>query len=118
LHAITFLPDVGGGLPFVWSGVSLSAVGATVVRVHITAADGGTRLLLSDTTGAPVARIETLALRELTTTPDQTSAVGRHDDLFAVTWSQAPATTGEVAHAVLDTADAVGECAVWVLGEL
>ncbi|WP_410641654.1 SDR family NAD(P)-dependent oxidoreductase [Amycolatopsis sp. lyj-346] len=117
LHAITFLPGIGGGLPFVWSGVSLSAVGATVVRVHLTPAGSGTRLLLSDTTGAPVARIESLALRE-PAAPAQASVLGRHDDLFAVTWSQTSAATAEMAYKVLDTADAVGERAVWVLGEL
>ncbi|WP_410641656.1 type I polyketide synthase [Amycolatopsis sp. lyj-346] len=117
LHAIAFVPGVSGGLPFVWSGVSLSAVGATVLRVHLTATTGGTRLLLSDTTGVPVARIESLALRE-PTAPAQTSVLGRHDDLFSVTWSPGPASTGAVVHTVLDTADAVGECAVWVLGEL
>ncbi|WP_410641655.1 type I polyketide synthase [Amycolatopsis sp. lyj-346] len=117
LHAIRFVPGVPGGLPFAWSGVSLAAAGATVVRVQLTATTSGTRLLLSDTTGASVARIESLVLRE-PAAPAQASVLGRHDDLFTVTWSPGPASTGAVVHTVLDTADAAGECAVWVLGEL
>ncbi|MEV1043507.1 polyketide synthase dehydratase domain-containing protein, partial [Streptomyces sp. NPDC050204] len=49
-----FQADEGGspGLPFAWSGVALSAVGARVLRVRIVRSGSGVSLLLADGTGA------------------------------------------------------------------
>ncbi|WP_032770490.1 polyketide synthase dehydratase domain-containing protein, partial [Streptomyces sp. CNS654] len=54
------------GLPFAWSGVSLSAVGARVLRVRIVRSGSGVSLLLADGAGAHVASVESLALRPVT----------------------------------------------------
>ncbi|MFJ7250962.1 polyketide synthase dehydratase domain-containing protein, partial [Kitasatospora sp. NPDC098652] len=51
-------------LPFSWSGVSLHAVGADGVRVRLSpAGTGSVAITVTDTTGAPVADIASLALR-------------------------------------------------------
>ncbi|AEW95639.1 MULTISPECIES: type I polyketide synthase [Streptomycetaceae] len=53
-------------LPFSWSGVTLHAVGATTLWVRLRAAGSGTVAVdVADATGAPVARVESLALRPL-----------------------------------------------------
>ncbi|MFI2779944.1 acyltransferase domain-containing protein, partial [Streptomyces sp. ALB3] len=74
-------------LPFAWSGVSVSAVGATVLRVRITTAGSGLTLALADSAGAPVASVESLALRAIA--PGQLTAAadaGTRDALFQVDW--------------------------------
>ncbi|MFE6498197.1 type I polyketide synthase, partial [Streptomyces sp. NPDC057747] len=62
LHAMGLTSGDGGtgeggspGLPFAWSGVSLSAVGARVLRVRIVRSGSGVSLLLADGAGAHVA---------------------------------------------------------------
>ncbi|MFJ2116750.1 polyketide synthase dehydratase domain-containing protein, partial [Streptomyces sp. NPDC087850] len=55
------------GVPFSWSGVSLQAAGASAVRVRLTrGADGSVSIAVADPTGAPVASVESLAMRALT----------------------------------------------------
>ncbi|OQO89683.1 hypothetical protein B1813_22555 [Saccharomonospora piscinae] len=57
------------GLPFAWSGVTLTAVGARTVRVRVTdvsdvsATASGCAVLLADAEGAPLATVDSLALR-------------------------------------------------------
>ncbi|MGV9367248.1 SDR family NAD(P)-dependent oxidoreductase [Amycolatopsis sp. NPDC003731] len=82
----------GPRLPFAWSGVSLTATGATVLRVALTSVAGdAVALTLADESGAPVGMVRSLALR----TPARTGATP--DALFEVTWPELPATepTGE-----------------------
>ncbi|MFD7506786.1 type I polyketide synthase, partial [Streptomyces sp. NPDC059850] len=82
-----------GGLPFAWTGVRVHSVGADTVRVRLTsAANGKVSLQLADVTGAPVASVDSLALR--TVSPDQlapTSPGAAPDALFRVDWTQVPA---------------------------
>ncbi|GAA1285466.1 SDR family NAD(P)-dependent oxidoreductase [Streptomyces javensis] len=77
-----------GRLPFSWTGVSLHAVGASALRVRLDGTATGTvSLELADTTGAPVASVEGLALR--TVSPDQLSAArpgSPSDSLFRLDW--------------------------------
>ncbi|MFG2848879.1 type I polyketide synthase, partial [Kitasatospora sp. NPDC048296] len=70
-------------LPFAWSGVRLYATGARELRVALTPdASGGYALAVADGTGAPVASVDSLALR-----PIAAGALGaRQDDLFTVDW--------------------------------
>ncbi|MFJ9847761.1 polyketide synthase dehydratase domain-containing protein, partial [Kitasatospora sp. NPDC101155] len=92
--------EAQGWLPFSWSGVSLRAVGATELRVRL--APAGTDAVsveVADTTGTPVAAVESLLLRPVT--PGQIQAArgagaGR-DSLFRVDWTAltAPATAVE-----------------------
>ncbi|WSC33866.1 type I polyketide synthase (plasmid) [Streptomyces sp. NBC_01768] len=86
-----FQADEGGspGLPFAWSGVSLSAVGARVLRVRIVRSGSGVSLLLADGTGAHVASVESLALRPVTAEQLRGAGGGdvARDALFRVEWS-------------------------------
>ncbi|MBU3870283.1 SDR family NAD(P)-dependent oxidoreductase, partial [Streptomyces sp. 4503] len=92
LHALGFQSTAEGTgqgrLPFSWTGVSLHAVGASALRVRLDGTATGTVTLeLADTTGAPVASVEALALR--TISPDQLGASrpgGPSDSLFRLDW--------------------------------
>ncbi|WP_258036523.1 polyketide synthase dehydratase domain-containing protein, partial [Streptomyces sp. SM10] len=78
--------DAGGtGLPFAWSGVSLHAVGASVLRVRIAPAGSGVSLVLADAVGGPVASVDSLVLRPVSAEQVQSSGVLR-DALFRVGW--------------------------------
>ncbi|MFE2544023.1 SDR family NAD(P)-dependent oxidoreductase [Actinacidiphila glaucinigra] len=102
LHTVALggvLADSEGGarLPFSWNGVRLHAAGASAVRVRVAAAgDGAVSLELADTTGAPVASVESLALRAVS--PEQIDAAHstRQDSLFAVDWTALPSAPASV----------------------
>ncbi|MGV9317267.1 SDR family NAD(P)-dependent oxidoreductase, partial [Streptomyces sp. NPDC003691] len=86
LHAIGIgdFVDGPGHLPFSWSGTSLAAAGADALRVRITAAGPNTvALTLTDTSGAPVATVDSLALRRFA---PEALRTGHHDSLFQVDW--------------------------------
>ncbi|MFJ8211284.1 SDR family NAD(P)-dependent oxidoreductase [Streptomyces sp. NPDC096033] len=82
--------DGGAHLPFAWSGLSLHATGASALRVRITpAGTDSVALTLADQTGAPVATVETLALRAVT--PGQPEDEGSlRDALFRLDWAGLP----------------------------
>ncbi|WP_201762157.1 MULTISPECIES: SDR family NAD(P)-dependent oxidoreductase, partial [unclassified Nonomuraea] len=73
-------------LPFAWSGVSLHAAGATGLRVKVSrgSSDASIVLSIADDSGAPVAEIDALTLRALST--DLTA--GNLDTLYQVTWTE------------------------------
>ncbi|WP_436975825.1 type I polyketide synthase [Nonomuraea angiospora] len=71
-------------LPFAWSGVSLHAAGASGLRVKVSAAGAASiALSIADETGAPVAEIDTLTLRALSTTET-------HGSLHQLDWIAIP----------------------------
>ncbi|WP_146167843.1 type I polyketide synthase, partial [Micromonospora sp. MH33] len=84
LHPIGLL-DAGSGarVPFAFEGVQVHASGARVLRVRLTRAGSGVRLVAVDESGDPVVSVDSLVLRELTgvAAPDAASR-----SLFAVTW--------------------------------
>ncbi|MGW2325161.1 SDR family NAD(P)-dependent oxidoreductase [Streptomyces sp. NPDC001700] len=86
-----------GRLPFAWTGVSLHAVGASALRVRLAGTTTGTvTLQLADTTGAPVATVDGLALR--TVTPSQLGATRQtatSDALFSLDWTPIQPTPTE-----------------------
>ncbi|WP_394620317.1 type I polyketide synthase [Lentzea sp. JNUCC 0626] len=89
LHATRFGGLLPGGdkarIPFAWSGVSLHAVGATALRVRLTRGQGeGITLAVADQTGAPVAHVESLVLREVSA--DAVNTKSHNDSLFRVDW--------------------------------
>ncbi|MGI5500429.1 type I polyketide synthase [Lentzea sp. CA-135723] len=89
LHATRFGGLLPGGdkarIPFAWSGVSLHAVGATALRVRLSRGRGeGITLAVADQTGAPVAHVESLVLREVSA--DAVNAKSHNDSLFRVEW--------------------------------
>ncbi|MFD9734914.1 SDR family NAD(P)-dependent oxidoreductase [Umezawaea sp. NPDC059074] len=108
LHAIRFGDFLAEGdgtrLPFSFSGVRLHAVGAGELRVRMTGAGtDAVSLLVADTTGAPVASVDSLVLRPVALAPQAT------DSLFHVEWTPvtAPAARGDVV--VVEVAGTVSE---------
>ncbi|WP_460625079.1 SDR family NAD(P)-dependent oxidoreductase, partial [Kitasatospora kifunensis] len=102
LHASAFFaadePGQGGGVPFSWSGVSLHAAGASAVRVRLSrSGEGAVSLAIADTTGAPVASVESLLVRPVTA--EQVSGAGAvvRDSLFRVDWVPVKASADESA---------------------
>ncbi|WP_371501894.1 SDR family NAD(P)-dependent oxidoreductase [Kitasatospora sp. NBC_00374] len=89
--------DTGGAqgrLPFSWSGVTLHAVGATALRVRITPQGADTiALALADTTGRPVATVDSLMLRPVAAEQLRGARSGHLDALFEVEWTALPAAT-------------------------
>ncbi|MEU2511939.1 SDR family NAD(P)-dependent oxidoreductase [Streptomyces syringium] len=84
----------GGGLPFSWEGVSLHATGASDVRVRLTpTGDNAISIALADTSGAPVASVDSLLVRAVT--PEQLNGPEKPagDSMFRVDWT--PVRTAE-----------------------
>ena len=81
-------------LPSSWQQVSLHATGASALRVRVTpSAADAVALTLTDTTGAPVATIESLATRPLA--PEQLQAAQpatTDDQLYQLQWAPLPTT--------------------------
>ncbi|MFD8123853.1 type I polyketide synthase, partial [Streptomyces albidoflavus] len=100
----------GPGLPFAWTGVRLSAVGAGVLRVRITTTANGLALDLADGTGAPLGHVDALTLRPVTAGQVNASS---SDSLFHLTWQlhpAAPATASvSAATEVLEVPAAAGQ---------
>ncbi|MFI7709406.1 polyketide synthase dehydratase domain-containing protein, partial [Nonomuraea sp. NPDC049480] len=98
LHAIALgelLPRSEPGrpyLPFAWSGVSLHAAGATGLRVKVTANGNDITLAIADESGAPVAEVEALTLRPVSTA--ELAASERQGLLHQLDWSAVPAVSG------------------------
>ncbi|WP_346168368.1 type I polyketide synthase, partial [Streptomyces javensis] len=113
LHAIGMggLGNTGGEgrLPFAWTGVSLYASGASALRVRLApAGTDGVRLEIADTTGAPVAAVETLGLRPVSAEQIQSARTAYHESLFHLEW----ATTAGLADAAGAEVPADGRWAV------
>ncbi|WNV84059.1 type I polyketide synthase [Umezawaea sp. Da 62-37] len=105
LHAAGFgglLPDADVvRIPFAWTDVSLHAVGATALRVKLSRGKhDGITLDVADRTGAPVARVESLVLRQVSA--DQVAVKPTTDSLFKVDWVTVPTTDATASVVVLD----------------
>ncbi len=78
-------------LPFMWSGVSLHAIGAAALRVHITRVDGGevSAIEVADGDGRPVASVDSLVSRPVSERQlaDATQS-GHGEPLFRVEWNR------------------------------
>ncbi|MFG2268323.1 SDR family NAD(P)-dependent oxidoreductase [Streptomyces chartreusis] len=118
LHPL--LPGVVGDegeplLPFTWADVSVTAAGASVLRVRLAGAaapatDGGSTtvaLTVADGSGAPVATVADLTLRPLSAESLRAADTGSDDGLLRVEWSR-PATTGA-------TPDTTPDLASWAV---
>ncbi|WP_141722376.1 type I polyketide synthase, partial [Micromonospora haikouensis] len=90
LHPIGLLlgeeASSGARVPFAFSGVQVHASGARVLRVRLTRAGSGIRLVAVDESGAPVVSVESLTLRELTGV-GASGAASR--SMFEVVWQAA-----------------------------
>ncbi|MFJ8630376.1 type I polyketide synthase [Streptomyces sp. NPDC093568] len=85
-------------LPFLWSGVTLTAVGATSVRARLRMrGDGEIDLRVADATGEPVATVDSLLLRPVSTTDlaaqQATRTTPGTEHLFRVEWTAGAAPT-------------------------
>ncbi len=89
-------------LPFAWRGVSAVAPGASSLRVRLRAGEGG-GLLALDGSGAPVARVESVAVRQVDRT--QLRAVAGERSLYRLRWSAPPSVTGSGEPAAVEVAD-------------
>ncbi|MEU8517947.1 polyketide synthase dehydratase domain-containing protein, partial [Kitasatospora sp. NPDC048722] len=75
-------------VPFAWTGAALRAVGASAVRVRIVRLDGGgLRLDLADPAGGPVLTVASVKGRAVSA-----EHLGSADPLYAVEWSELPAS--------------------------
>ncbi|TNM34615.1 SDR family NAD(P)-dependent oxidoreductase [Streptomyces sedi] len=92
----------GPSIPFSWRGIRLFASGATVLRVTLSEADSGMRIELADGAGAPVASVDSLVARSVST--EQLGGGGAGEarrSLYEVTWVPASpdGDSGEVGDA-------------------
>ncbi|WUU35760.1 SDR family NAD(P)-dependent oxidoreductase [Streptomyces sp. NBC_00659] len=100
LHALGLgsLTDTGDGLvPFLWSGVSLHAAGASALRVRLSRTAGeGIALEAADASGGPVASVDSLVLRPVPRDHLRAAADPVADALFRIEWTPVSAEgTGE-----------------------
>ncbi|MER7336214.1 polyketide synthase dehydratase domain-containing protein, partial [Micromonospora sp. NPDC000119] len=103
LHAVgLLLTDEAAGprVPFAFEGAQVHASGASVLRVRLTRAGSGVRLVASDESGMPVVSVDSLVLREMTGLPAPGAAAR---SLFEVRWQAdaAPAARQPSGWAVL-----------------
>ncbi|MEE4592906.1 SDR family NAD(P)-dependent oxidoreductase [Streptomyces sp. DSM 41524] len=79
-------------LPFVWSGVSLHATGASSLRVRLApAGTDGMSVLVADAAGTPVATAEALVTRPVSEA-QLASSTDDGESLYRVEWIAAPTT--------------------------
>ncbi len=91
LHPAAQVDGSGARLPFSWSGVTLHATGADTLRVRIAGVgEEAVRLTLAGPDGSPVATVESLVLRPLST---DAPAGDAHRSLFGLEWTALPAPT-------------------------
>ncbi len=77
----------GPAMPFSWSGVSLHAEGPKELRARIsTRTDGEVSIELTDTSGAPLASVRSLALRRVDPTRAQAQRAAQGTGLLALDW--------------------------------
>ncbi|WP_456034709.1 type I polyketide synthase, partial [Streptomyces rochei] len=85
--------DGGPRLPFAWSGVTLHATGASAARVRLRPTGPSTVTLeVADAEGAPVATVDSLAVRPVSLGA-QSALKPRRDDLFRLDWTPVPLAT-------------------------
>ncbi|MDX3855885.1 SDR family NAD(P)-dependent oxidoreductase [Streptomyces sp. AK02-01A] len=86
--------DDGVRLPFAWTGVSLHATGASLLRVRLTpVGEDAVALRIADAEGAPVATVGSLVSRAIPAAQlaaERDARTRRDDALFQVDWVPAP----------------------------
>ncbi|MET7719083.1 polyketide synthase dehydratase domain-containing protein, partial [Streptomyces sp. NPDC005407] len=114
LHALGLVPagqgaDGRGRLPFSWSGATLHAAGASALRARLLMnGHDAVALELADASGGPVATIDSLVLRPVSTDRIASARSGQQDTaLHAIEWIPLPepARSAVTVDAVIDMAD-------------
>ncbi|WP_345601667.1 type I polyketide synthase, partial [Streptomyces chumphonensis] len=97
LHACLLEGSDGVRLPFVWSGVTLHATGAEVLRVRLTPIGPDTVSMTGcDETGRPVISVASLTLRPVTAEQFRaTMRLRTHGPLYTVGWRPLGVAEGE-----------------------
>ncbi|MFE7779434.1 type I polyketide synthase, partial [Streptomyces sp. NPDC057445] len=94
-------------LPFAWTGVSVFKPCVLRLRVRVSpAAAGGVALTISDSTGLPVASVESLILRDINQAELAAARTASQDSLFELSW--VPAAPANTASATWVHSDALG----------
>ncbi|MEU1473603.1 type I polyketide synthase, partial [Streptomyces sp. NPDC005761] len=113
LHGVALSGAVGEGaaLPFAWSGVSLGAVGASVVRVRVSVVgEGRVSVVLADAGGGVVASVGSLVLRSVEGERRAAAESGAWGSLFGVEWPEVALPDAELAVGRwADAVDAAGD---------
>jgi acyl transferase domain-containing protein/acyl carrier protein len=101
LRTVSLLrPDLGGAVPFSWSGVSLHATGASTLHVRLGQAESNAvRLTAVDTAGHPVVTVDSLALRRAAP-----ATAARSHALLRLDWVPA-AVAADASGSVVETTD-------------
>ncbi|WSG48015.1 acyltransferase domain-containing protein [Dactylosporangium sp. NBC_01737] len=93
LHPVVLDGTGAALLPFAWSGVTLSATGASALRVRVRRSGAeAVSIVATDPDGQPVLSVESLALRAIA--PDKLTGERPADPLYTITWKPAE-TPGE-----------------------
>ncbi|WP_254802893.1 beta-ketoacyl synthase N-terminal-like domain-containing protein, partial [Kitasatospora sp. SUK 42] len=126
LHPL--LPGVAeeGGrswLPYAWSGASVTATGATLLRVRLAVAAAEAEsltvsLTVADGAGAPVAVVESLVLRPVSVDGLRQAGAGTRDGLLSVAWRPVPVGDAAADWAVLGADLGLGGVVFPGLGEV
>ncbi|NUH42509.1 SDR family NAD(P)-dependent oxidoreductase [Streptomyces samsunensis] len=78
-------------LPFAWNGVSVHLIGATTIRVRLTAAGGdGLSLTVADETGRLMASVAELVTRPVSAEQIDAARGASHESLFQLRWNAMP----------------------------
>ncbi|WP_413799337.1 type I polyketide synthase [Streptomyces iranensis] len=84
--------EAGARLPFSWGGVSLHAVGASVLRVRLSGAGAGAvSLAVADGAGCGVLSVDSLVLRPVSVEQIQGARGGRQESLYRLDWAEVSA---------------------------
>ncbi|WP_230582448.1 type I polyketide synthase, partial [Salinispora tropica] len=95
LHAIGLSRGEGtSAVPFSWTGVTVHATGAVALRVTVTpTGPEQVALTLADESGATVARVDSLVLREIDASQLVAARGARQEHLYRVDWTPVPLPT-------------------------
>ncbi|MFE4368286.1 SDR family NAD(P)-dependent oxidoreductase, partial [Streptomyces sp. NPDC056835] len=78
----------GGGLPFSWEGVSLRATGASALRVRLApVGKDAISVAAADTSGQPVASVDSLLVRTVSSEQLNGPTGAGRDSLFGLEWT-------------------------------
>ncbi|XXY19154.1 type I polyketide synthase [Sorangium sp. So ce216] len=91
LHALAAgnTQDRSVALPFAWTGVSLRAAGATMLRARFERrGEHAYAITMADAAGQPLARVDSLALRPASHEQLRSASAGARDALFRLDWTE------------------------------
>ncbi|MFD9885593.1 type I polyketide synthase [Streptomyces alboflavus] len=99
----------GAAMPFAWNDVSLHAPCGPEVRVRVSPGTAdGVSVVVADADGTPAVTVRSLVARPVS--PEQLRASGgRHDALFRLTWTAAPAGSAPPAPSTPSTWAVLGD---------